>query len=81
MHGAWCASYSRRTPYYNCTYGAGFRAHSRTEHTSRDTHKLQHSSKEGGLRAVARVSWCCRGMCMSMSRDCMAAGVACGPHA
>ena len=71
MHGAWCASYERKTPYYyKCTYSARFRARSSsrvdgTRPMYYTTTRHMRRSKEAGLR---RWLWHVHGRGMRMPR-------------
>ena len=71
MHGAWCASYERKTPYYyKCTYSARFRARScsrvdGTRPVYYTTTRHMRRSQEAGRR---RWLWHVHGRGMRMPR-------------
>ena len=75
MHGAWCASYGRKTPYYyNSTYGARFRAiHAWMEHDPCIIEYNPHEACAGRRKQVDDAGGCRRMVVACACRDSMAA--------
>ena len=75
MHGAWCASYGRKAPYYyKCTYSARFRAiHAWMEHDPDQCIIQQHAACAGRRKQVDGAGGCMHMVVACAFRDCMAA--------